>query len=192
MSEFGEEIALLVGDGLIGAAFETIARETQHAPRLTGLWWPPSPRRFGSPYGLVAGQAWKANPTSTSPITIGPRHRPCSPARCRPAHCHPTGNPQDWFGLADALGAAYQVADDLYDAIDETGSMGKPAGQDTRNGKPNIVIAMGLAGALDHLRGLVDQAAASVPDCRGAEMLKGMIRKEATRLMPKKLAASAA
>ncbi|GAB4515677.1 MAG: hypothetical protein Tsb0019_14610 [Roseibium sp.] len=102
------------------------------------------------------------------------------------------GNPLEWYGLADALGAAYQVADDLYDAMDETGSMGKPAGQDALNGRPNLVTELGVEGALKQLLALVDQAADNVPDCEGAGMLRAMIHKEAKRLMPAKLAASAA
>ncbi|MEO0978472.1 MAG: polyprenyl synthetase family protein, partial [Pseudomonadota bacterium] len=102
------------------------------------------------------------------------------------------GNPQEWYALADALGAAYQAADDLYDAMDDTGSMGKPAGQDRANGKPNLVAELGVEGALKQLHSLVLQAADSVPDCRGSDMLRAMIHKEAKRLMPKKLAASAA
>ncbi len=76
--------------------------------------------------------------------------------------------------------------------MDDSGSMGKPAGQDQLNGKPNLVAELGLEGAMKKLHSLVLQAADSVPDCRGSEMLRAMIHKEAKRLMPKKLAASAA
>ncbi|GAA0787154.1 polyprenyl synthetase family protein [Roseibium denhamense] len=190
--EYGEEIALLVGDGLIVSAFETIARETQHAPDLTAPIISTVANAVGTPYGLVAGQAWESEPE----INIAAYHRAktaslftgavsCGAIAAR-------GNPLDWFALADALGAAYQVADDLYDAMGETGSMGKPAGQDQLNGKPNVALELGVEGALKRLHELVHQAADAVPDCEGADMLQAMIRKEATRLMPKKLAASAA
>ena len=190
--EFGEEIALLVGDGLIVAAFETVARETLHAPRLTAPLIATIGKAVGSPYGLVAGQAWESEPE----INIDQYHRAKTASLFAGAVSTGAiaagGNPQDWLALADALGSAYQVADDLYDAIGETGSMGKPAGQDIRNGKPNIAMSLGIEAALNHLRILIDKAAGSVPDCPGQEAFRAMIRNEATRLMPKKLAASAA
>jgi geranylgeranyl diphosphate synthase type II len=191
-AEYGEEIALLVGDGLIVAAFETVARETQHAPRLTAPLVATIAKAVGSPYGLVAGQAWE----SEAEIDIAQYHRAKTASLFAGAVSAGAiaagGNPQDWLTLADALGSAYQVADDLYDAIGSSGSMGKPAGQDGLNGKPNIVAAIGIAGALERLRALVETAADSVPDCAGRDAFRAMIRNEATRLMPKALAASAA
>ena len=191
-AEFGEEIALLVGDGLIVAAFETVARETLHAPRLTAPLIATIAKAVGAPYGLVAGQAWESEPE----INIDQYHRAKTASLFAGAVSTGAiasgGNPQDWLTLADALGSAYQVADDLYDAIGKTESMGKPAGQDTRNGKPNITASLGIEGALKHLRTMVNTAADSVPDCVGQEAFRAMIRQEATRLMPKHLAASAA
>lgn len=191
-AEFGVEIALLVGDGLIVAAFETVARETLHAPRLTAPLVATIAKAVGSPYGLVAGQAWESEPE----INIDQYHRAKTASLFAGAvstgALASSGNPQDWLVLADALGSAYQVADDLYDALGKTGSMGKPSGQDTRNGKPNIVASLGIEGALRQLRLLIDTAADSVPDCAGQDALRAMIRNEATRLMPKTLAASAA
>lgn len=191
-AEFGEEIALLVGDGLIVAAFETVARETMHAPRLTAPLIATIAKAVGSPYGLVAGQAWEAEPN----IDINQYHRAKTGSLFAGAVSTGAlasgGNPQDWLTLADALGSAYQVADDLYDTLGATDSMGKPAGQDGRNGKPNIVAALGIPKALKHLRTLVETAADSVPDCAGREPFRAMILNEATRLMPKTLSVSAA
>lgn len=190
--EHGEELALLAGDGLIVAAFETVARETQHAPLLIGPIVATIARAVGSPSGLVAGQAWE----SEAELDIVHYHQAKTAALFTGAVSAGAlasgGNPRDWFALADALGSAYQVADDLYDALGETGSMGKPAGQDLRHGRPNVVLQKGLEGALALLRELIGEAAASVPDCHGADMFRAMIMKEATRLMPAKLAASAA
>lgn len=191
-TEFGEEIALLVGDGLIVAAFETVARETMHAPRLTAPLIATIAKAVGSPYGLVAGQAWEVE----ADIDITQYHRAKTASLFAGAVSTGAiaagGNPQDWLTLADALGSAYQVADDLYDALGATGSMGKPAGQDGRNGKPNIVMALGVPKALQHLRTLVETAADSVPDCAGRDPFRAMILNEATRLMPKTLSVSAA
>lgn len=190
--EYGEEIALLAGDGLIVAAFETIARETMPTPHLTGPIISTIANAVGSPYGIVAGQAWE----SEEQINIAAYHRAKTASLFTGAvsvgALSSDGNPLDWFALADALGAAYQVADDLYDAMDDSDSMGKPAGQDAQNGRPNAVAELGVQGALRRLHELVETSAASVPEVQGAELLQRMIRKEAKRLMPAALAASAA
>lgn len=191
-AEFGEEIALLTGDGLIVAAFETVARETQMAPLLTAPIIATIAKAVGSPYGLVAGQAWESEPE----INIAVYHRAKTASLFSGAvsigAIASGGNPQDWLGLADALGAAYQVADDLYDAVGQTDGSDKPAGQDKRNGKPNIVAELGLSASLSRLHSLVSEAVANVPDCPGADAFRHMILNEATRLMPKTLATSAA
>ncbi|CTQ71912.1 polyprenyl synthetase family protein [Roseibium alexandrii] len=190
--EYGEEIALLVGDGLIVTAFETLARETLHAPEQTARLVATIANAVGSPYGIVAGQAWE----SEEKINITAYHRAKTASLFTGAvsagALSSYGNPLDWYALADALGAAYQVADDLYDAMDDTDSMGKPAGQDAENGRPNLVAELGVQGALKKLQELVETAADSIPDCEGADLLSAMIHKEAKRLMPAKLAASAA
>ncbi|MFP1633788.1 polyprenyl synthetase family protein [Zhengella sp. ZM62] len=189
---FGEEMALLAGDGLIVAAFETIARETQHAAHLTAPLIGIVAKAVGSPYGLVAGQAWE----SEEQIDVVNYHRAKTASlfvgAVTAGAVASGGNPAEWRTLGDALGAAYQVADDLYDVLGDSGSMGKPCQQDARNGKPNIIRELGVEGALRRLRGHVEEAAASVPDCRGADVLKAMILNEATRLIPKTAAASAA
>jgi len=190
-AQFGEEIALLVGDGLIIAAFETIARETQQTPLLTAPMVATIANAVGSPYGLVAGQAWESEPQ----INITAYHRAKTASLFSGAVSTGAiasgGNPREWLHLADALGAAYQVADDLYDAVGNA-EAGKPAGQDSRNGKPNIVESIGLEASLARLKRLVGEAVDSVPDCPGADAFRSMIRNEATRLMPKTLATSAA
>lgn len=191
-AEFGEEIALLTGDGLIVTAFETIARETLNRPDLTAPIIATIAKSVGAPYGLVAGQAWESEPE----INIAIYHRAKTASLFSGAVSTGAiasgGNPLDWLGLADSLGAAYQVADDLYDAVGQGDGAGKPAGQDSRNAKPNIVASLGLDGALKRLKNLVTEAVDCVPDCQGADAFRAMIRQEATRLMPKTLATSAA
>jgi geranylgeranyl diphosphate synthase type II len=54
------------------------------------------------------------------------------------------------------------------------------------------VASLGLDGALMRLKNLVTEAVDCVPDCQGADAFRAMIRQEATRLMPKTLATSAA
>lgn len=184
---FGEEIALLVGDGLIVAAFETLARETLQAPARTAQLVVAAAQAAGSPQGLVAGQAWE----SEDRIPLASYHRAKTASLFTGAvtlgAIAADGRAEDWLAVGEALGAAYQAADDLYDAVGESGAMGKPVGQDLRNGRPNVVAAMGVDGTVEHLRGLIDTAADAVPACPGADAMRAMIRQQAVRLMPKSI-----
>ena len=58
------------------------------------------------------------------------------------------------------LGAAFQIADDLLDAVGETAAIGKTAGKDAAAGKATLVALMGVERAADHAQMLSAQAAA--------------------------------
>ena len=97
-----------------------------------------------------------------------------------------------WRLLGELLGEAYQVADDLRDAVSDPEEIGKPVGQDAAHGRPNAVAAYGLDGAARRLESLAGLAIAAVPPCPRAEELKALITLEARRLMPRQLANRAA
>ncbi len=58
------------------------------------------------------------------------------------------------------LGAAFQIADDLLDAVGETTAIGKTAGKDAAAGKATLVALMGVERASNHAQMLSMQAAA--------------------------------
>ena len=62
-----------------------------------------------------------------------------------------------WYGRD--LGAAFQIADDVLDAIGTTEGIGKTAGKDQAAGKATIVALMGVDHARAHAAMLADQAA---------------------------------
>jgi geranylgeranyl diphosphate synthase type II len=94
--------------------------------------------------------------------------------------------------VGEKLGAAYQVADDLRDVLSAREEIGKPAGQDVQHGRPNAVARFGVSGAVEQLQNLVGAAIEAIPDCPGAGSLRELIGGEVKRLVPKKLARSAA
>jgi geranylgeranyl diphosphate synthase type II len=189
---FGEPLAVLTGDALIVLAFQTLGRFA-HAPQRLALLLMTVSRSVGVPFGIVAGQAWECE----SQIDLSHYHRSktgalfASAAMAGAAASGADSEP--WRALGEKLGEAYQAADDIRDAAaDEADDIGKPLGRDAILGRPNAVLELGLAGAVRRLELLVGEAVASIPDCSGSAALKSLIALEAKRLLPKKLAQSAA
>ncbi len=61
-----------------------------------------------------------------------------------------------------ALGAAFQVADDILDAAGDTAALGKRAGKDAERGKATLVSLLGLDGARNRRDALVAEAIAAL------------------------------
>jgi geranylgeranyl diphosphate synthase type II len=189
--EFGQPLAVLAGDSLIVLAFQTLGRFS-HQPQRLSLLLTTVSRSVGVPFGIVAGQAWECEPH----VDIAHYHRAktgalfaaaaIAGAAAAGADCEP------WRLLGENLGAAYQAADDIRDAVADADEIGKPIGRDAALGRPNAVIEFGLEGAVRQLEQLVGESIASIPACSGAADLKSLIMLEAKRLLPKKLAQDAA
>jgi farnesyl diphosphate synthase len=62
-----------------------------------------------------------------------------------------------WYGRD--LGAAFQIADDVLDAVGTTEGIGKTAGKDEAAGKATLVALMGVEHARAHAEMLAEQAA---------------------------------
>jgi geranylgeranyl diphosphate synthase type II len=101
------------------------------------------------------------------------------------------GDPTPWRALGHRLGEAYQVADDLLDAVTAAEDADKPVGQDAALGRPNTVAEMGIAGALARLESLIAAAMSAIPACPGEDELRELVRLQALRLAPKQLVRAA-
>ena len=190
-AKFGEPLAILAGDALIVMAFETVARAgaatPERLPALTSLL----AKAVGAPTGIAAGQAWE----SEASVPVEVYHRSKTGALFVGATMAGAvaagGDPGPWRRLGEKIGEAYQVADDLLDAAGEGGA-DKAVGRDAALGRPNCVAELGAMGAVDRLKNLVKDAAASVPECDGADALRELVCAQAKRLVPKNLATVAA
>ena len=189
---FGERLAVLGGDALIVLAFDALNQGASAYPTRLMALLNILTQGVGVPSGIIAGQAWEcedqidlaqyqraktgalfAAATMAGAAAAGVAHKP-------------------WRKLGDKLGEAFQVADDLRDAVSNPDELGKPVGQDEALGRPNVVAAMGIKGAVAHLKALLAEAMAAVPACPGEEVLRELLMKQAAQFLPRELAQEAA
>ncbi len=189
---FGQPLAVLAGDAMIVMAFDVVARAGAVAPGRLSPLLTTIARGVGAPGGIVAGQAWESEPR----VAVEAYHRAKTGALFVAAVTSGAiaagSDPAPWRELGETLGAAYQVADDLLDAVSAEKDCGKPTGRDAALQRPSLVAELGLAGAYARLEALVAAAAASIPPCDGARALSELVHMQATRLAPKHFARSAA
>jgi geranylgeranyl diphosphate synthase, type II len=191
-SAFGERLAVLTGDALIVSAFEVLALAGAAQPaRLVPLLRVVA-AGVGMPSGIVAGQAWECEPRVTLRQYQQQKTGALFAAATQAGALAAGGDAAAWCGLGDALGEAYQVADDIRDVAANPDWLGKPIGQDLALGRPSVALEKGMDAALAQFEALVQQAIDAVPACRGAPLLRALVRAEAERLVPPSLRASPA
>ena len=183
--QFGEPLALLTGDALIVAAYQTLVRAgAAHPQRLVGLLELLG-EGVGAPSGIVAGQAWECETRAD----LSQYQRAKTGALFVAATCSGAlsagADPQPWRALGECLGEAYQVADDIRDVIGQAEALGKPVGQDLHHSRPSAATDLGLSGAIAHFESLVQATVDSVPECAAASALRQLVRLESERLVPR-------
>lgn len=181
---FSEPLAVLTGDSLIVLAFDVLAEAAgKDAGRALQMIRVLS-RRTGMPDGICAGQGWE----SEAQINLSAYHRAKTGALFIAAtQLGAIAAGQDaepWEELGARIGEAFQIADDLRDALYDAETLGKPAGQDAIHGRPNAVSALGVQGAIRRLKDILGGAIASIPACPGEAMLADMVRRYAERMTP--------
>ena len=189
---YGEPLAILTGDSLIVLAFEMLARAGALAPDRALRLVLALAQRTGMPGGICAGQGWESEPT----VNLSAYHRAKTGAlfiaATQMGAIAAGQEPDAWEELGARIGEAFQVADDLKDALLTEAETGKPAGQDAAHGRPNAVALMGVAGAVRHLKDILGGAIASIPACPGEARLAGMVRAYAEKMTPVDLGAQRA
>jgi geranylgeranyl diphosphate synthase type II len=181
---YGEALALLTGDSLIVLGFEVLARAAAEDPMRAAQLVLTLAQRTGSPRGICAGQGWESEPK----VDLSAYHQAKTGAlfiaATQMGAIAAGQEPEPWEELGARIGEAFQVADDLRDALGDAESLGKPVGQDAVNGRPNAVLEYGVDGAIRRLKDILGGAIASIPSCPGEAMLAQMVRAQAERLTP--------
>ncbi len=189
---FDEATAILAGDGLLTYAFDLLADPATHADAAIRAALVLALARAAGLGGMVGGQA-----LDLAAETAG---RPLAQDEILTLQAMKTGALLRFavdagviLGKADAaqaralsrygsaLGAAFQVADDILDAAGDTAALGKRAGKDAERGKATLVGLLGLDAARARRDALVEQAIAAL-DETGLGAATGTL-KEAARFV---------
>jgi geranylgeranyl diphosphate synthase type II len=189
---FGEPLAVLAGDALIVMAFSALAQAGAQSPGRLAPLLTTITQGVGMPTGIVAGQAWESEPFTPVELYHQSKTGALFVAATMAGALASGGDPHPWRRLGEKLGGAYQVADDLLDAVCAASETDKPTGRDAALQRPSVVAELGLKGAYGRLETLVGEAMAAIPPCEGEKELKDLVALQATRLAPKGLAQSAA
>ena len=164
---YGERLAVLAGDALIVAAFETLAFGAMRSPQRLAparrdgrrRRRPAVRHRRGTGLGVRAGAA-------TCPTITAPRPARCSPRRRWPAPRRPASMPGRGARVGESLGEAYQAADDIRDVVADPAVIGKPVGRDVLLDRPSIAREYGLHEAVRRFDRLVAYATRRDPRMR--------------------------
>lgn len=181
---YSEPLAVLAGDSLIVLAFEALARAGRHAPDRALAMLSVLSERSGMPGGICAGQGWE----SEREVNLAAYHMAKTGAlfvaATQMGALAAGQDAEPWEELGARIGAAFQVADDLRDALCGADETGKPAGQDAAHGRPSAVAELGVDGAVRQLKDTLAGAIASIPACPGEARLAGLVRAYAERMVP--------
>jgi geranylgeranyl diphosphate synthase type II len=172
--KFSEATAILAGDALLTMAFEVLA---DSYPGATAAACCGDLARAAGAAGMVGGQAddlaWERSPSpagrSLADLQFlharktGALIRSCLRLGARVAHARqPGGVPRDRLdrldGYGRCLGLAFQITDDLLDAVGDAGAAGKAVGKDAARGKLTYPGLLGVAESRRRAEALGEEA----------------------------------
>jgi farnesyl diphosphate synthase len=172
---FDEATAILAGDGLLTYAFDVVADPATHADAGLRAALVLALARAAGLGGMVGGQALDlAAETAATPLDQAETLRmqamktgallrfAVDAGAILGAATPPQAQALHRYGKA--LGAAFQIADDILDAEGDTAALGKRAGKDAERGKATLVGLLGLDAARARCDALVDEATSALAE----------------------------
>jgi geranylgeranyl diphosphate synthase, type II len=169
---YGEDIAILAGDGLLAYAFEYVAKETKQVPSDRILAVIAKLGRAVGAAGLVGGQVVDLESEGKTDVTLETLNF---------IHLHKTAalleisvtsgallagateaELQHLSRYAQQIGLAFQIVDDILDITATQAELGKTAGKDLVAQKVTYPSLWGLEKSREQAQGLVDSAKAEL------------------------------
>ena len=168
---YGEGVAILAGDGLLTYAFELMAAQPDAEPA-TVLQCIRIFAHAAGPAGMVGGQAFDLAAEGNLDIGL---------SGLRLLHKSKTGiifsalvemaallggaddRARAALGVyAESMGLAFQITDDILDAVGDEALMGKPVGSDEKNNKATYVTLLSLDEAKEQAAAATQKALAAL------------------------------
>ena len=168
---FNEATAILAGDGLLTLAFEILGRPETHPDAEVRIELVGELARAAGWEGMAGGQQLdlEAATTAQDMASIariqGLKTGALIGFAARAGAVLARAGAQERRALADyaeKLGLAFQIADDILDAVGDPAIVGKATGKDAAAGKATFVSLLGLAAARERLKGLEAEAIAAL------------------------------
>jgi geranylgeranyl pyrophosphate synthase len=164
--KFGEAVALLAGDTLQALACEIIARDCPPESALELI------KNLGAAsgiYGMAGGQALDLSGAARTLPELQKMHAWKTGALLKYAVTAPlcltqadTATRRALLDYADAIGLAFQIKDDILDAVGAAETLGKTPGKDAGKNKATYVTLLGLEKAGELLAAETSKACAAV------------------------------
>jgi len=188
---FDEATAILAGDALLTLAFDLLARPQTHPDAAIRVELVAALARAAGVGGMVGGQmldlaaegrfgASKPQTAATIVELQAMKTGALLVFACQAGAMLGSADPTQRHAIAaygQAVGRAFQIADDLLDVEGDATVIGKQTGKDAAAGKATLVGMLGIAGARAQLAALVaDAETALKPFGDKADLLKATAR----------------
>lgn len=169
---YGEDIAILAGDGLLAYAFEYVAANTENVPAVRVLQVIARLGHTVGATGLVGGQVVDLESEGKSDVSVETLHF---------IHTHKTGalleacvvcgailagapqaDLQKLSRYAQNIGLAFQIVDDILDITKTQEELGKTAGKDLQAQKATYPSIWGIEESQRQAQKLIEEAKAEL------------------------------
>jgi len=180
---YGEATAVLAGDGLLAAAFETVAAAPlpperavtavqclAHAAGPAGMVGGQALDMAGEGHSLVLDEVKELQKLKTGALIAAAARLGCIAAGCAPE------TEAAVVRFASKLGLAFQIQDDILDVSGDAAVLGKPVGSDQAHEKTTFVSLLGVERCGEEVDRLTAQAIEALEGCPNAEVLQALAK----------------
>ena len=187
---FGESTALLAGDALLTESFG-LAAKTENIPFERVVSALAKLSECAGVNGMIGGQVIDLKyENSKAPLeVVSELYRLKTGALLKAAAtigCILAGadevKTEKACKIAEKLGLAFQIRDDILDIIGDEKTLGKPIGSDSQQNKSTYVSLVGLEKAQDDVKNLTEEAISLLSEFNDTENLKKFAESMVTRL----------
>ena len=166
--QFGEEYALLAGDGLLTLAFETALADGNSVSAENKVKASRLLARLAGIAGMVGGQVLDLQSEGTEAsleklsgideLKTGALIKAACLLGCYAAGKTDADTLAKAETYAECVGHAFQIVDDILDVTSDSETLGKPVGSDVKNDKITYVSLMGVENAQAEVDRLTEKA----------------------------------